>query len=108
MLGTHYTAPERAAQALSMMHTMKLYVVIFASLLLSGCASVKPISAPARQSHQRFLPVPAENLVLQEIPWHGYFALDTDTGTLCLTMRSQHFSGAAAWANDVPVCNDIH
>lgn len=39
---------------------------------------------------------------------HGYFALDTETGTLCQTLTSdKSFSGASEWANDVPTCKVV-
>jgi hypothetical protein len=44
----------------------------------------------------------------QGVPWHGYFALDTKTGTLCVTLEFKDFpKGVSEWANGVPKCNDI-
>jgi hypothetical protein len=40
------------------------------------------------------------------IPWHGFFALDTKTGTLCRTMVDKEFP-KGSWANDIPACNQV-
>ena len=56
--------------------------------------------------HQRFLPIAPYNGMVQGVPWHGFFALDTTTGMLCRTVN-RIFSGQAEWANDVPLCTDV-
>jgi hypothetical protein len=39
-----------------------------------------------KASCQRFVPVPADTVMTQGVPWHAYFALDTKTGALCTTV----------------------
>ena len=56
--------------------------------------------------HQRFLPIAPQNGMLQGVPWHGFFALDTTTGQLCRTV-DRTFSGQSEWANDVHLCADL-
>jgi hypothetical protein len=41
------------------------------------------------------------------IPWYGFFALDTKTGTLCSTIKDRVFKGPSEWANDVPNCSQL-
>lgn len=72
---------------------------------LAGCETSKPT---AKEHYQRFVPIPAEAVMSEGIPWHGFFALDTKTGTLCVTLESKEFAkGPSDWANGVPKCNDI-
>jgi hypothetical protein len=52
----------------------------------SGCNN-PPAATPAPQGHyQRFIPVNNPPAGMQGVPWTGYFALDTKTGLLCLTV----------------------
>ena len=37
------------------------------------------------------------------VPWHGFFALDTKTGTLCRT-TNREFPSDSAWVNDLILC----
>jgi hypothetical protein len=86
-----------------------LAVLVFA-VILTGCDSSQPQSTtpPAKPHYQRFIPIQAVPYVMEGVPWHGYFALDTKTGTLCTTVKNRVFrKGPAEWANDVPSCNDI-
>jgi hypothetical protein len=81
-------------------------VMLVLAITLAGCDSSQPL--PAKPQYQRFVPIPTDGFFSEGIPWHGYFALDTKTGTLCRTIKSMVFpKGAAGWANDVPSCNDI-
>ena len=78
--------------------------------VLTGCDSSQPqpqsTPPPAKPHYQRFVPIPAGGFFIQGVPWHGFFALDTKTGTLCKTMK-QDFSGSGQWANDVPSCSQV-
>ena len=73
-------------------------------------------SQPRRDiPYQRFVPASQQGNVVG-VPWAGFFALDTKTGQLCLTV-----SKSDAWDkykvkgpptvkepwNSLPVCNDI-
>ncbi len=40
-----------------------------------------------KTEYQRFVPIPAETVMTEGVPWHGYFALDTKTGVLCTTVH---------------------
>lgn len=77
------------------------------ALMLGGCNSLQPQSAatPAKTNYQRFVPIPVNGFFMQGIPWHGYFALDTKTGTLCKTVTFP--KDMPAWTNDVPSCSEI-
>jgi hypothetical protein len=117
---------------------MKLRIAALAiALTLLGCNSVQPQSQSAKPNegdtkknsagdtvvfhdgkwglksavavaYQRFVPIAPESVMAQGIPWHGYFALDTKTGTLCVTLRVKDFPrGVSEWANNVPKCNDV-
>lgn len=55
---------------------------------------------------QRFVPIAPQNGMVQGVPWHGFFALDTTTGLLCRTV-DRTFSGPSQWANDVHLCTDL-
>jgi len=88
-----------------------LYCILLVCAASLGCDLVEPrtspISSPVKQPYQRFLPIQAENQMMQGVPWHGYFALDTKTGSLCSTMKGRIFKGEADWVNDVPNCGDL-
>lgn len=83
-----------------------LYILPLAvALMLPGCESARP---PANLPYQRFVPIPPDSGMREGVPWHGYFALDTKTGTLCITLEFKDFpKGNSDWANGVPKCNDI-
>jgi hypothetical protein len=56
-------------------------------LQADGCQNRKPeqaTSQPCLNHYQRFVPVERapDNM---RVPWNGFFALDTQTGQLCLT-----------------------
>jgi hypothetical protein len=51
--------------------------------VLTGCETSQP---PATLPYQRFVPIPAETVMTEGVPWHGFFALDTKTGELCTTV----------------------
>jgi hypothetical protein len=85
--------------------------VLAIAIMLVGCDSSGPRTQSttplAKPHYQRFLPISPEPLLTEGIPWHGYFALDTKTGTLCSTIKGRAFKGAAEWANDVPSCEQL-
>ena len=62
-----------------------LSAVIGISVILTGCGSLHT-SQPKRHV-QRFVPIPAGSVMTQGVPWNGFFALDTETGELCTTVR---------------------
>lgn len=59
--------------------------VVGISVILAGCESLH--TSQPKQNFQRFVPIPAESVITQGVPWHGFFALDTKTGELCTTVR---------------------
>jgi hypothetical protein len=85
--------------------------VVAITITMTGCDSVQPqgTAPPAKPQYQRFVPIPTGSFFIAGIPWHGYFALDTKTGTLCRTIKFKVFPKGSPieWANDVPSCNDI-
>lgn len=83
--------------------------VLAIAITLSGCDSSQPQSTtpPTKPHYQRFVPIQAVPYVMEGVPWHGYFALDTKTGTLCSTIKDRAFKGPAEWANDVPNCTQL-
>lgn len=91
------------------MATWKWVLAPVCALVLTGCDASQPQSTtpPARHPYQRFVPIQPEATFREGVPWHGYFALDTKTGTLCSTMKGRAFSGASDWANDVPSCKQL-
>ena len=73
---------------------------------LTGCDTSQPPSQPPAKPHyQRFVPIAPEVVMTEGVPWHGFFALDTKTGTLCRTMIKDF--GPGQWANDVPICSQL-
>ena len=84
-------------------------IALAAIVVLAGCDQLEPQNQPAAKAHyQRFLPIQPENVMTSGVPWHGYFALDTKTGTLCATMKDRGFGkGPSEWANDVPNCAQV-
>lgn len=75
---------------------------------LTGCDTSQPPSQPPAKPHyQRFVPIAPEVVMTEGVPWHGFFALDTRTGTLCSTMKGRVFKGPPEWANDVPSCSQL-
>lgn len=81
--------------------------VLALAVILTGCDSSQPQSTtpPAKPHYQRFVPIPADAFFTQGIPWHGYFALDTKTGTLCKTIAFP--KDMPQWTNDIPSCSDM-
>jgi hypothetical protein len=71
--------------------------------------SLQPQSQPpAPQPYQRFVPIAPESVMAEGIPWHGFFALDTKTGSLCRTVMLKTFpKGPSDWANDILSCYDV-
>lgn len=80
------------------------------AITLTACDSSQPqtqsTAPPAKPHYQRFVPISDVNILTEGIPWHGFFALDTKTGTLCSTMK-RAFKGTTEWANDVPSCEQV-
>ena len=70
---------------------MKIAALLTAStmfLQVSGCEQAAPPDkspTPKPAHYQRFVPVPAPQAQMMGIPWTGFFALDTESGILCLT-----------------------
>src|SRR5260370_42606256 len=86
-----------------------LFALAAIVMLFAGCDQLQPQNQPAAQPHyQRFLPISPPSTMTEGVPWHGYFALDTKTGTLCSTMKDRVFrKGTSDWANDVPNCAQL-
>lgn len=86
-------------------------LALLCATVLTGCGSLKPqnTTPPAKPHYQRFVPIPADGFFTEGVPWHGYFALDTKTGSLCVTLTSaiKTFKGPSEWANDVPNCSRL-
>lgn len=59
-------------------------LVLASAAILTGCDHRH--DPPAKAGCQRFLPIPAETVMTQGVPWHGFLALDTKTGELCTTV----------------------
>ena len=94
------------------MNFSKVGIAVLAiAITLAGCDSTRPQSTtpPAKPQYQRFVSIATDGFFIEGIPWHGYFALDTKTGTLCRTIKFKVFPKGSPieWANDVPSCNDI-
>ena len=78
---------------------------------LSGCArpiqdpspTVSPTVVSRMDKPQRFLPVNPSSYIIENIPWHGFFALDTETGQLCRTTTFQFTKGGTDF-NSLPTC----
>jgi len=97
---------------------MKPYLPSTLCLLfaLSGCDELlqkqdtkKPEPSPVLPTaYQRFVPiVPAPSgYAPMRVPWHGFFALDTKTGTLCRTV-DRAFPSDSAWANELALCTTL-
>jgi hypothetical protein len=87
---------------------IKWFTAVLCTVVLAGCGSFQPQSTPPATSHyQRFVPIQPVSGMVEGIPWHGYFALDTKTGTLCRTIMLKVFpKGVSEWVNDVPSCYD--
>ena len=84
----------------------------FTALLLlsvSGCSALdqqKPATTPEPKVQtvcQRFVPVSPSSGLAQGVPWHGFFALDTQTGQLCRTTDFEFSSSRIDW-NTLPAC----
>lgn len=62
-------------------------LAIVCGVLLVGCnRSHEHVRPRPEMPYQRFVPVPAEAVMTEGVPWHGFFALDTKTGELCTTV----------------------
>lgn len=82
-----------------------ILAVLAISVVMTGCQT-QSTPPPAQPAHyQRFVPIPADVSPTQGVPWHGYFALDTKTGTLCKTLTFT--KEMPEWTNGVPVCSQI-
>jgi hypothetical protein len=74
------------------MASMRILVCTLAALMLqqsNGCDQPKtpaPATPPKPPSYQRFVPIPGQGFAMNGVPWNGFFALDTKTGNLCLTV----------------------
>jgi hypothetical protein len=72
------------------MTIMKMVGSVALVLLLqqaNGCDQSPKTTATTNHVHyQRFVPIPGEDFFRNGVPWNGYFALDTKTGLLCLTV----------------------
>jgi hypothetical protein len=86
-------------------------IVFSIAVILTGCDSLQPqpqsAASPAKTNYQRFVPIAPESVMTQGVPWHGYFALDTQTGSLCRTVMFKNFPKGSDWANDILSCSDI-
>ncbi|HEY1482255.1 MAG TPA: hypothetical protein VGF19_06015 [Candidatus Acidoferrum sp.] len=92
------------------MASWKWILTLVCAAVLTGCDASQPQGAtPAVKPHyQRFVPIQAVPYVIEGVPWNGFFALDTKTGTLCNTIKGRVFSkGPSEWANDVPNCSQL-
>jgi hypothetical protein len=58
------------------------------------------IPGSANKTCQRFVPIGPPEPDRMGIPWHGYFALDTETGQLC---RTADWQLQDAWRT-LPTC----
>jgi hypothetical protein len=87
--------------------------VLVLALGISGCATPTQPSQPSNPiaanatSHeitfQRFLPIGPSPQFIQGVPWHGFFALDTQTGQLCRTTIFEFTKGGTDF-NSLPTC----
>jgi hypothetical protein len=71
------------------MAVMKTAACLALTLLLqqaNGCDETPKAKTTAHVPYQRFVPIPAQGFFMNGVPWSGYFALDTKTGNLCLTV----------------------
>jgi len=81
-------------------------------LLLSGCSALDQqktttTAEPKIQAvYQRFVPVSPPSGLTQGVPWHGFFALDTETGQLCLTTNFVLSSSGRDW-DTLPTCKEL-
>jgi hypothetical protein len=80
------------------------------SLVLSACASSRDSAPtvraiPVQASLQRFLPVSPPAQFVQGVPWHGFFALDTQTGQLC---RTTILELGKEYMASVPTCYSLY
>lgn len=81
-------------------------------LMILGILGVKFASGQRRHagtphskpSYQRFVLVSPESGVA---PAHWFFALDTKTGRLCLTMR-RNFESPFQGFSDLPLCSELY
>jgi hypothetical protein len=67
------------------MHMKGTWILaLVCAVVLTGCNHQH---RPAVKTNcQRFVPVAAESVTTEGVPWHGFFALDTKTGVLCTTV----------------------
>ena len=61
-------------------------LAIACGVALVGCNRSHEHVRPPEMPYQRFVPVLAEAVMTEGVPWHGFFALDTKTGELCTTV----------------------
>lgn len=72
-----------------------------------GCDTSQPqTQTPERPHYQRFVPIPPETILTEGVPWHGFVALDTKTGTLCRTIINRQFP-SGSFVNDIPACPQV-
>jgi hypothetical protein len=90
-----------------MRKSLSVLVLVFG---VSGCVAVaqqrNPSAADAESheiSNQRFLPISPSPQFIQGVPWHGFFALDTQTGQLCRTTIFEFTKGGTDF-NSLPTC----
>jgi hypothetical protein len=87
-----------------------LILALISAVVLTGCDSSQPqpqsTPPPAKPHYQRFVPILPETIPTQDVPWNGFVALDTRTGTLCRTVINKEFS-KGSWVNDIPACSQI-
>ena len=67
---------------------MKTLFALALCLCVLGCQRSRP---HLKADYQRFLPIQPTNGMMEGIPWHGFFALDTKTGSLCRTVSYDVF-----------------
>ena len=88
-------------------------------LVIGGCDEFTQRSNPPQEAKKtqslelvaqtgRFVPITPYNegrMPVVGVPWHGFFALDTKTGTLCRTVARDF--PQTAWVNALPLCVDL-
>jgi hypothetical protein len=80
--------------------------LLFGTILLFAASTTgqPPIPSDTVSSKpcQRFVPI-APDPTNRAIPWHGFFALDTETGQICLTTIYHKFDAFPGFDN-MPTC----
>jgi hypothetical protein len=89
------------------MNNNKICIVLTLCLVIPVCFAQSEHKVSTQDSRcQRFVPIESTAQVVQGVPWHGYFALDTQTGQLCRT-TTHEFSGDGSKFNELPICMSL-